>query len=460
MKRALLVAALALWSTGVSAQDAPAPGYATISLNEARSVARRALQLGEFELARQLAMGLLKADETDAYAYGVLAAAHSRMNDVRLARAAARLSYRYANGDAQKFGAARTAASIAFQQKRPTISQGWLRIAATHAQTPVQDKQLAQDYKRVRAVNPLRFDIRLSVAPSNNVNNGTDNVLEVNNGVPTLGQFQGSSRALSGTVAVFDARLRYRLRQVKGARTTATARVYTRRVDLSSDAQATAPTAENSDFASTYAELGAEHRFSLGAKGNAMTVAAAFGASWSGGDRSYDFAKVRLQRDLRVSEASRLSLSGTAERRASTVSNARDARVLTLGVQFGHRLASGNQLSIGLTVQDVSGDAVNADYQTASLRARYAFAKQLGPVKVTTGLTIGFTDYDRYTLVTPIAGGREDNSVYGDVSLFFSDYDFAGFAPTLQLRTGRRTSNVNRFEINETAITLGIASKF
>ena len=65
-----------------------------------------------------------------------------------------------------------------------------------------------------------------------------------------------------------------------------------------------------------------------------------------------------------------------------------------------------------------------------------------------------------YTLVRPVEGGRQDQSIYGDISLFFADYDVAGFAPTLQVRTGQRSSNVNRFEISETTITLGIQSKF
>ncbi|MEO0765618.1 MAG: surface lipoprotein assembly modifier [Pseudomonadota bacterium] len=460
MKRALLAATLALWASVAVSEDAKPDAGATFSLDQARSVARAALHAGEFELARQIAMGLLEADAKDPFAYGVLAAAHSRLNDPKLARAAARLSYRYSDTAAERFGAARTAASVAAAQDRPTLSQAWLRIAATHADTPQQDKLVAREYARARAANPLRLDINFSIAPSDNVNSGTDNVLEVINGVPTLGFFSGSSRALSGTVAIFDARLRYRLRADQSSRTTATARLYTRRVDLSGEAKAIAPNVSNSDFASTYTELGLQHRFKLGAPGNAMAVGAALGASWFGGERSYDFAKANIRRDIRLSERSRLSLTGVAERRLSTISSLRDASVVTLGANFGHKLSGGDRFSIGLTVQDVSGDNINADYQTASLRARYTFGKQVGPVQITTGLTFGYTDYNVYTLVNPVAGGRQDESIYGDISLFFADYHVGGFAPTLQLRTGQRSSNVNRFEISETTITFGIQSKF
>lgn len=460
MSRRVLAAALALWATAAVPQAEVAPDQATISLDEARGLARRALHVGDFDLARQIAMGLVQADETDAYAYGVLAAAHARMNDPKLARAAVRLSYRHSDTAATKFGAARTAASIAYQQNRPTISQAWLRIAAAHADTPEQKKLLASDYRNVRAANPLSFNIKVSLAPSDNVNNGTDNVLEVINGVPTLGIYNASSRALSGMVGVLDTRLRYRLAQNKTSRTTATGRIYTRQVNLSNSAKAAAPNVSNSDFASTYAELGLEYQFAAGKKGNSVTLSGALGASWSGGDRSYDFAKLSARRGIRLSPSDRLSFSGTAEQRFSTVSALRDVEVFTLGTHYSHRRENGDRLSLGLTVQDVSGDFTNADYQTASVRASYAFGKQVGPVQITTGVTFGYTDYASYVLVRPVDGGRQDQSLYGDVSFFFADYDFAGFAPTVQLRTGRRSSNVNRFEIGETTISLGIQSKF
>ena len=110
MKRGLLAAALALWASAAAAQGVEPEAGATFSLDQARLVARGALQAGEFELARQIAMGLLQADEEDPFAYGVLAAAHSRLTDQKLALAAARLTNRYSDTRIQKFEAALTAA--------------------------------------------------------------------------------------------------------------------------------------------------------------------------------------------------------------------------------------------------------------------------------------------------------------------------------------------------------------
>ncbi|WP_299615353.1 surface lipoprotein assembly modifier [uncultured Tateyamaria sp.] len=459
MKRTILAAALALWASAgtTDPQDSESK---TFTIDEARVLARQALYAGQFDLARDVAMVLVHADPEDAYAYGVLAAAHSRLKDQKLARSAARLSYKYSETPAEKFGAARTAASIAFQQERPTVSQVWLRLAATHSETPKQDTLLAKDYAKVRRANPLRLNINFSVAPSNNVNNGTDNVLEVNNGIPTGTRFRPGTRALDGTVGTLDVQLRYRIAQSQKTITTATGRLYVRRVDLSDDAQAEAPDFSNSDFNETFAETGVEHTFALGKPGNSVTLGASVGAKWFADERLYDSVRLSLSRGLKLSDTTYLRLNSGVERRFSTFSSFNNRDIMTLGAMVSHKLEGGDKLSVGLTVQEQKGDYRNANYRTASVRANYTFGKQLGPVQISTGVTFGYTDFDEYQLVHAVDGGRQDQSLYGDVSLFFKDYDFAGFAPTIKFRTGRKTSNVNRFEIDEKTVTLGIQSKF
>ena len=48
----------------------------------------------------------------------------------------------------------------------------------------------------------------------------------------------------------------------------------------------------------------------------------------------------------------------------------------------------------------------------------------------------------------------------GDVTLFFEDYDYAGFAPTVRISAGRRSSNFSMFSSSEFSVSLGIRSKF
>jgi hypothetical protein len=55
---------------------------------------------------------------------------------------------------------------------------------------------------------------------------------------------------------------------------------------------------------------------------------------------------------------------------------------------------------------------------------------------------------------------REDQSAYVDLSLFFYQYDYAGFAPILRIRTGRKVSNFSSFSTRDLSVSLSIRSKF
>ena len=225
----------------------------TITLDEARQIAARALRAGDAELARTLAMGLIKADPKDAYAYSVLAAAHSKLDNPALARAAARLSYKNATSREQSFVYARTAGRIALQQKRFTASQMWLRKAAFYAPDGKATQQLSRDFAQVRAANPLSLRFNFSIAPSDNVNNGSDATLLIINGEPQPGgHIAPGSQALAGIVGTADVNATFRLNRTRKTQTFATARAYTRRVALSSAARAAAPKVSNSSLFSTW----------------------------------------------------------------------------------------------------------------------------------------------------------------------------------------------------------------
>ncbi|MEO1778946.1 MAG: surface lipoprotein assembly modifier [Pseudomonadota bacterium] len=437
-------------------QAADQAGSQSLSLEEARVIARSALYAGRYDVARTMAMGLLQADPEDHFAYAVLAAAHSRLDDPKLARAAARLSYKYSDTPGEKFAAARTAASVAVHQKRMTQGQAWLRLAAIHAETDTQEQQIRSDYARARAANPLNFNLSLSVAPSDNVNNGTDNTLLVINGIPAFARFSDATQTLSGVVSTADLRLRYRLHQTQASVTHATARAYTRQVSLSD----TVPGVDGGDFSSSFAEIGLSHRFALGAEGNTASVGGSVGSLWSGGDKSFDFVKLEVGRSVKLGDINRLKVTATVEDRASDIEPIRDASVLTLSGTLAHKRPDGGRFTFGLTFQEVSSDQINAEFQTATARVAYTFAEPLGPARITTGVTLGATDYADYTLIGPVEGGREDTSIYADVSFFFEDLSLAGFAPTVTLRSGQRTSNINRFDISETTVSVGLQSKF
>lgn len=446
-------------------QDAPAAPQASqnnveLTLPQARDVAVRALLSGQPELAYQLGRGLLQADPKSSFAHYVLARAQGQLNQTGEARKSAARAYRFAETKPQRFEAAELAAKLSYADKRPTLTQLWLRRAVQNAPDKKVEAQLARDFGRVRAENPFSFSLRGGIRPSTNVNNGADTAVQTIDGSPIVGTLSGNAQALSGLIGHVDANVAYRLRGTKRSRTEINARLYVQRVALSGGARRLAATSKNSDYGSTFAEVGARHTFLIGEQGNSGDVEVALGHYWTGRNPYYSFARVEAGRNWRISDQTRFSLRGTYEVRNSALSSRFDSEVLgvTAGVQ--HRLGGGDRINLSLNLRKTDSDFSNSRNLSTTFAATYAFGDQIGPAKVSAGMVLGYADYADFRALFHPSVGREDKSVYADVNFFFPDIDYAGFAPTVRVRAGRKFSNISRYDTRELSVSLGIQSKF
>ncbi len=437
---------------------------AELTLEQARVVSLTALQNGDPGLAIQVAKGLLKADPRDPMAYYVIAQAHAGLGQPNLGRRAAALSYRYSTTGPARFEAAQLAAKMAFAEGKPTLTQVWLRRTAIHAPTERDEVLVARDYRALRTINPWSFRLRTDLRPSNNVNNGSDTALQIIDGVPATGTLSGTARALSGIIGSIDIATAYRLRADDRSSTSLGARIYVQRVGLSSAAKNLAPRAKNSDFASTYAEISLRHGFAVGAadKKGSAAVELALGESWYGGKRNYRFAMVKAERRwLLGAGRTQLTLKAVAENRSKARYRTNDARILGFGGEIYRKLENGDGFGVTFALRDSVAKFHNGTFTSASMRTSYTFAKPVGPARLSAGLVLGYSDYPVYRSgIFMVPGGRQDKSIYGDLSLFFDRYDYAGFAPMLRVRTGRKSSNDSRFNTRDVSITLSVQSKF
>ncbi|MEL7092267.1 MAG: hypothetical protein AAFN94_11085 [Pseudomonadota bacterium] len=446
-----------------------------LTLPQARALAVQALSHGDTRLVLQLAAGLLQANPNDAQAHFLIAAAQARAGQHTAARKAAGRAYRASDAPRARVQAAQLAARAAFDEDRPTLTQIWLRRAALNTDDEASQNRIAADYARVRAINPLSVRIGGGIRPSDNINNGTDNTLETVDGVPTSAFVQGPSRALPGTIATLDVDLRYRLRATETSQTALVSRLYIKRAAMNDEAKALVrgpgalpPYVRNSDFGSTVAQLGVRHRFALGAKGNSAMVGLVAGQSWSGGDRLYDTLRFELGRSVKLGDAARLTLSAAVEQRWSTVSDVRDITQWSGSASYTVKRPGGDILGLSYTLTDTVTDYQRSRATGHSLRASYTFAKSLGPAQVSLSATYANTEFPEFfffELVPPffltrVDRARQDHAVYGDLTLFFKDYDYAGFAPSVRLRVGGRNSNYSLYENRETSVDFQIRSTF
>ncbi|XDA97612.1 hypothetical protein AB1M95_16065 [Sulfitobacter sp. LCG007] len=459
--RALTALALAVLvsSQGAGAQEAE--GDLSVSVAEAREIAiLAASEGGNPEFVIELGQALLKETPGDPLLHYLIAEAQGALGRPGPGRRAAARAFRLSETDLGRFQSAELAARLAFADGRPTTTQLWLRRAALYAPSEEIEERIAEDYARVRRLNPFGLYIRTAVRPSDNVNDGADSALQVIDGIPFTGRLSGAALALPGTIFDTDISIGYRLRADDRSRTRIGARVYVRRVALSQEGRKKAPEIENGDLGYTYSAVSLDHAFAIGKGQGSGRLGLGAGRLWSGGATSQDFITVSGGRSWRLGEKTTLALDGSLERQFDALAALFDATEHALVAGIDHALANGDTLGLSLNLQRTTSDFENSRMRAAALRAVYGFSRPFGPATVTAGLTLGQTDYPDYVAIFEVPGGRRDRSLYGDVNLFFPDFDYAGFAPNLRISTGKRYSNVSRFESRETSISVGIESKF
>lgn len=438
-----------------------APVYAQnleLSLDEGRVAARRAVLAGDFAVARDFALALLQADENDRTALLVLAASQPQLGAAREGRKAGAQSFRLSLSDGERYEAARLTALAAANEERYTLSQIWLRRAAINAPNERALAQTETDYRGIRNLNPWSINLGFTVAPSNNVNGGSETEYLTINGSPAFGVFNGAARALPGISASADLRLSYAISRTSQKRTSVSARAYARNVWLNSEARDIAPDSENSDFASQVLEFSADHIRRMGE--GTFSAQVLVGASWFGGNLSRDYRRGRLSYGTALSDRSRMTVSTTFDEINLNTSTPRTNHERSLRAAWTRYSPAGNRLTGSLTFANQSSDQVNERYTSRTVQLSYDWAEPIGPVQLSTAFGISSTEYDNYTLLLPVLGGRQDTRYYGSISAMFPEIDYAGFVPVLTLGAQDTQSNVSRFERNEYSLNIGIRSSF
>lgn len=456
-----LVAALFFTLCQTDVATAQAAGEATVTLDQARAIGRQALASGNTALALQVAAGLLQADPRDEYAHFLMAAAFAQANAHADSRRAAAKAYRYTDASVRKFEAAQLAARMSFQGDRPTLAQLWLRRAANHAPNDQAEAIVARDYKRLRQINPWSFRLGGGITPTDNVNNGTDANFLIIDGIETNDAL-AASQPLSGVEGHLDLQIGYRLRANQTSATQLSTRLYMKRVKLSDEAQAIAPTRSSSDFAYTYFDTGLRHAFTIGENGTTAAVSSNIGLTWFAGDPYTRFFRVKGDVTYKLSERTSLTLDASLDQQNRVRSSLLDTTTLGFGAQLKHRRENGDTAGIGLYIRDTASDVSNRDNEYIAVRASYALGKPVGPVSISGGLTYHHRNYDSFLIgVLPVLDvNRQDSGLSADVTFVFNDISYAGFVPSVTVRARNTQSNVNLYETRGLSVSMGIQSKF
>lgn len=430
----------------------------SLGLDQALWVARQAQLSGDHALANALARRVAEARPEDARALLLMAATETALGRPGEGRRFGRKAWGKAGEEpGLRHEIARHTAYAAMADGSPLMAQFWLRRAVDTAATPEERAQDIADVRQVRAGTRLKFALDLAVAPSNNLNNGAQGGLLVIDGDYVVGPLSGAAQALSGTLAVVQARLSYALPARAQSQTTLGVRLYQSFNWLSDEAKDLAPEIRGSDLNQTTLEAVVDHGFRLGSS-QVFGLSVAAGNSWVGAYDIGEHLRLELAYPLLTSERRAVRLKGSVERQFQEP-GAVTAEGLTLeGVEL---LPRGDRFGWSLTARDVTGPSVNDSYRSLAGEVSYAFAEPLGPVTLAARLGAGMKDYPDF-LLGPFAvtEGRRDEYLAASLDLSFPDVGMLGYVPTVSL-TGRDTkSNVSRYETEQYGISFGFASSF
>lgn len=456
LTRHVIALCLALGATDALAQE-----DIQVPIDQAGGVAAQALLRGETGLALQIAEAVLQQRPDDRTALIVVAAAAPRVGEPAKGRLAGARAWRLSETDAQKYEAARLTALAAANEERFTLSTFWLRRALTVTPNEEERTRTLRDARVVKQRNPWATQLSFSLVPSSNVNGGAEDASSSAPGNPT-GELSEDALALSGWRASLSFGAQYRLQEAQNSRTIVGLQYQVARVRITEDT-----TVPDEAFDTNYYDLSLRHDRAL--ENGTLTFRASRGlfeyrdldlSAQTTAYEKYDIRRLGVERRFSVNERTLLSFSATKEWLSYLAVGIGEVERVILGGSVTYQLAGGDRVSGTLTVVDSDGDSVNYTSQDQTLSANYSFAEPLGPISLSLGGGMKWSDYPEYQVLFPVPGGRQDTTTFLNANIGFPNVSYAGFTPVLRIDASKTESNVSRFDRTSVSAGLTISSQF
>lgn len=462
LSRAALIALALLVSIAPATAEEPADTL-SLSIDEARQLARAALAEGRADITAEIARGLLQRDPADIEALMMLGWAEVGLGNPRAARAAGARAYALARGKQPlRFDAARLAAKGAYDEGRLTLAGYWLRRAGDAATSPQERTEAVEGFRDVRSQNPWNTRLNFSLSPSSNINGGAKDDRLTIDGRPTGAILSPDAQALSGFEATLDLSTSYRLPSGPRSQTAVGVRLFGSTYAMSEEArrQTEERGTKGSDFAFAAVETSVRHlRLPESGKGT-ISLGFTVGQTWYGGQLLNHYARLDAARSFPAGEAADAAVSGSLEQSLSDRDDDRNFSA-TLNGQWNHELRSGAVLGFSAGISGTSSNDPSNEFTAVRGGVSYALARPVGPAEVTLGLSIAAKHYpSTFTGSLFGRGERDDLRVSGTVEMLLPKAEVMGFAPTVTLSAGRTWSNASRFETEDFGVAFGLKSTF
>jgi hypothetical protein len=448
-----------------------ASGAVELTIDEARTLAVQYLETGELGRATVLADGLLLRDPSDRQALQIKSWAAILSGQPKAARPVAWKLYQVsANDPAMRQEAAKLLAKSAYDQQNYGIAILWLRRASDFATSPEEMADIAQSIGNIRSESPWRINLSFNATPSSNVNGGSSETGGSGEwfGIPIELRFDDSAQAIAGIEIGGQVDLAYRLQEsaqsqtllgVRGVGTSAILTDDAFREELASDGGRNLVKVRGSDFAYEAAEIYLTHNFIPAPGEGYISISGRFGHSWYASSPYTAYSQIDITYYRNLNDTTTATLAGGLRQVDYFGSDTRDLTPSLRG-DLGFTLASGDVLSVGLSLQETHSTGATNESQQAELNLDYSLAKAVGPFEVSGGLGANVELFDFANLGGTRFGERKDYGVSGQITLGLPQAQVMGFTPNFTVSAGKTWSNVNRYKTVDLGVGFGWESRF
>jgi hypothetical protein len=442
---------------------ATTPAYAQ-SANSLQEQAEAALVAGAPATTLRLAQEMLRAQPDDFVALYLLALAQSDLNDPQSAAASGARAYAAATSQDTRFETARFVAGAHFQAGHYTRSSFWLRRAANHASTEADLQFIAEAYANTVDTNPLSIAVTAAIAPTDNINNGSEDGILRLEGIDLTFVLPEDRRALSGIGFSASTELHYRISETANQVTTVTATLAGDTYLLSDDAKALladSPDPEvqaidGRDFATVTASVGIARQQNNISPLGPVILGAAFGTYWEGGERLLDFHDLNFEQTVPLTDMSRLRLRALRRWQDARTPTLYDANIYDLTIAYDRMLANRDQLQLSLISQRNEAGPENS-FDEYQIGIGYLLDEPVLGAQISTSLNIGFRTFEEFTTTLD---GRDDHFYLASVTAVFEDISYFGFFPSVTVSGSRTHSTAEENTSAAAQILFGVASRF
>jgi hypothetical protein len=432
------------------------PLPATAEVEDPRSQLVALAEADRWSEAEALARALLLADPRDVTVLIVLSRARRAAGDPAGARVFAARAREAATTDAERYVALTELAAAAHAEKRHLVAQFWLRGAVQVAPSAELRENAIRNYRTVAAENPWTVQLQFGLAPSSNVNNGSQAESLDIGGLDFV--LSPDARALSGTELTAGVSAYHRLAGLGGLPARLGLVLAMQEVRLSGSARAAAPEADSDDYDQATVELRFDQALSAATAPLRWRVEARLGHSWYGGAHLSNHLRLGLGADWGDPARRGSSVALSFERQDRQDLDSRSADILRLDAGRQWRLGSGDLFALGLFLRQTTSQSVEVDHFASGLSASYDLGTVAGGAfTLATGMTAEWRDYD----MSPYqAGGREDLRLRLSARIGFPRAETWGFLPEVTVEASETWSDVDLFDSQDVTVRLGVRSAF